>query len=112
MNPLMFQGGPDFPVLLIAVVMTLVYGLPWLIVTLSRQTRGWLMTRGLILVGIASTVFVFVSPNFTSSGLGVGSLSVVTWLTAMVLSTVGTAWMVRIAASMPDEEPKHWRFRR
>ena len=78
-------------------------------------TRGWLLTRGAILIGVGAVVFALVGPQVMrrwNPALEAGGIAIMMWTLAILAAVVGTAWMVRIAARAADDEAPAWRSRR
>jgi len=78
-------------------------------------TLNWLLTRGAILLGAGTVAITLFGPLVLggwSPLWDVGPVAVVVWLTAIVAATIGTAWMIRIAARGPEDGAPPWRSRR
>jgi hypothetical protein len=78
-------------------------------------TRGWLLTRGAILIGVGAVVFALVGPQVMrrwNPALEAGGIAIMMWTLAILAAVVGTAWMIRIAVRAPDDDAPAWRSRR
>jgi hypothetical protein len=78
-------------------------------------TRGWLLTRGAILIGVGSVVFALVGPQVMrrwNPAFEAGGIAIVMWMLAVLAAAVGTAWMIRIAIRAADDDAPAWRSRR
>ena len=77
-------------------------------------TRGWLLTRGAILIGVGAVAFALVGPQVMGRwdpAFEAGGIAVVMWTFAVLAAAVGTAWMIRIAVRVPDDGAPAWRSR-
>ena len=78
-------------------------------------TRGWLLTRAAILIGVGAVVFALVGPQVMrrwNPAFEAGGIAIVMWMCAVLAAAVGTAWMIRIACRAPDDDAPVWRSRR
>ena len=78
-------------------------------------TRGWLLTRGAILIGFGAVAFALVGPQLIrrwNLAFEAGGIGVAMWIVAVLAAAVGTAWMIRIAVRAPDDGAPAWRSRR
>ena len=78
-------------------------------------TRGWLLTRGAILIGVGAVAFALIGPQVMGRwepAFAAGGIAVVMWIVAVLAAAVGTVWMVRIAVHGPDDGAPAWRSRR
>jgi len=78
-------------------------------------TRGWLLTRGAILIGVGAVVFALVGPQVMrrwNPAFEAGGIAIVMWMLAVLAAAVGTAWMIRIAIRAADDDAPAWRSRR
>ena len=67
-------------------------------------TRGWLLTRGAILIGVGAVAFAFFGPQVMrrwDPAFEAGGIAVAMWIVAVLAAAVGTAWMIRIAVRAP-----------
>ena len=77
-------------------------------------TRGWLLTRGAILIGVGAVAFALFGPQAMrrwDPAFAAGGIAVVMWIVAVLAAAVGTAWMIRIAVRVPDDGAPAWRSR-
>jgi hypothetical protein len=78
-------------------------------------TRGWLLTRGAIVIGAAAVAFALVGPVVMRRWIPAfetGAIGVLLWVAAILAAAVGTGWMIRIAVHGPEDGPARWRSRR
>ena len=78
-------------------------------------TRGWLLTRGAILIGVGAVAFALFGPQAMrrwDPAFAAGGIAVVMWIVAVLAAAVGTAWMIRIAVRVPDADGSHGRDHR
>ena len=78
-------------------------------------TRGWLLTRGAILIGVGAVAFAFVRSQVMrrwNPAFEAGGIAVAMWIVAVLAAAVGTVWMIRIAVRAPDDGAPAWRSRR
>jgi hypothetical protein len=78
-------------------------------------TLNWLLTRGAILFGAGTVAITLFGPLVLrgwSPLWDAGPIAIVAWLAAIAAATVGTAWMIRIAARGPEDGAPPWRSRR
>jgi hypothetical protein len=84
------------------------------ITDLADRTRGWLLTRGAIAVGIASVVVAAGAPLVLrrwDRAFEMGLIAEAAWVTAILAAVVGTLWMVHIAFRTPEDGSPPWRYR-
>jgi hypothetical protein len=81
----------------------------------DMPTRGWLLTRGAIVIGAAAVAFALVGPVVMRRWIPAfetGAIGVLLWVAAILAAAVGTGWMIRIAVHGPEDGPARWRSRR
>jgi hypothetical protein len=78
-------------------------------------TRGWMLTRGAILIGVGAVALALVGPQvFGNWNLASEKrpLAILMWIAAILAAVGGTAWMIRIAVRGPEDGAPGWRSRR
>jgi hypothetical protein len=78
-------------------------------------TRGWLLTRGAIVIGLGAIAFAVVGPQVMrrwNPAFEAGGIAILIWILAILAAVVGTGWMIRIAIRGPEDGPQAWRSRR
>jgi len=77
--------------------------------------RGWLLTRGAIVIGLGAIAFAVVAPQIMrrwNPAFEAGGIAILLWILAILAAVVGTAWMIRIAVRGPEDGAPGWRSRR
>jgi len=91
-------------------------GRRWWIPRAPRMpTRGWILTRGAVLIGVGAVALALVGPQVLGSwnlASETGPIAIFLWIAAILAAVVGTAWMIRIAVRGPEDGAPGWRSRR